>query len=127
MHSGQHDDALHILSGALCLDGSSDAQPQQNGTPTRRYLYPLSSMIAAPAGATLAAPAPALAVGLLTLLWIWVLDDMAVLPRGWARGRAAVAGRKGGVCRCRVCTLRIQARGQPLHDVRSAKALSGWS
>ncbi|KAI9450727.1 hypothetical protein BJY52DRAFT_1227059 [Lactarius psammicola] len=129
-HSGQRDDAFNILSGALCplhcLDGSSSGSDgcdsQQNGTP-ERYLYPLSTMIAA--------PAPALTVGLLTLLWVWVLDG-AVLPlrvRALARGRAAAA--RKGACRCRVCTLRMQARGRPLHDAgargASAKALKSWS
>ncbi len=130
-HSGERNDAFDILSGALCplfcLDGNSNGSggddSQQNGTPAR-YLYPLSTMIAA--------PAPALAVGLLALLWVWVLDG-AVLPhrmRRLAHGRAAAA--RKGACRCRVCTLRMQARGLPLHDVgpggaSAKKALSGWS
>ena len=126
MHDGQRNDdgALYRLIDA---SSSSSDDPRQNGTPTR-YLYPLSTrVVAVPAGV---APAPALAVGLLALLWVWVLDG-EVLPlwvRRWARGRAAAKG----VCRCRVCTLRMQARSRPLHDVSTRgmhanKALKGWS
>lgn len=125
--SGQLDNPSVILSDAicplLCLDGSGGSDSQHDGTPVR-YLYPLSTMMAA--------PVPALAVGLIALLWVWVLDG-AMVPlrvRTWACGPAGAA--RNGACRCRVCTLRMQARGQPLHDVgaRSASAkmaLSGWS
>ena len=133
-HSSQRDDVFGTLSGVLspplCLDGSgtgSNDSPQ-NGT-SARYLYPLSAMIAAPAGGS-TAPTPVLAIGLLVLLWIWVLDG-AVLPplRLWAGGRAAA---RKDACRCRVCTLRMQARGRPLHDIStrgagSKKALRGWA
>ena len=133
--SSQRDEVFDTLSGVfsppLCLDGSgagSNDSPQ-NGTPAR-YLCPLSAMIAEPAGGS-TAPTPVLAVGLLALLWVWVFDG-AVLPplRLWARGRAAAA--RKDACRCRVCTLRMQARGQPLHDIgargaSSKKALRGWA
>ncbi|KAI9445993.1 hypothetical protein H4582DRAFT_520389 [Lactarius indigo] len=125
--SGQLNDSSIIPSGAvcplLCLDGSSggggddsSSDMQKNCSPVRR----LNAMISA--------PVPALAVGLIALLWVWVLDG-APLPR-WVRGRAVAA--RNGACRCRVCTLRMQARGQPLHDVsaRGASAknvLNGWS
>ncbi|KAH8998289.1 hypothetical protein EDB86DRAFT_829884 [Lactarius hatsudake] len=124
MPSGQLNNSSVILSDAicplLCLDGSSGgSDSQQDG-----YPYPLSTMMAA--------PVPALAIGLIALLWVWVLDG-AMVPlrvRTWACGPAGAA--RNGACRCRVCTLRMQARGQPLHDVgargASAKmALSGWS
>ncbi|KAH9070995.1 hypothetical protein EDB83DRAFT_2517564 [Lactarius deliciosus] len=124
--SGHLNNSSVILSDAicplLCLDGSSSGSGG-NGTPVR-YTYPLSTMMAA--------PVPALAIGLIALLWVWVLDG-ATVPlrvRMWACGPAGAA--RNGACRCRVCTLRMQARGQPLHDVgargASAKmALSGWS
>ncbi|KAH9160850.1 hypothetical protein EDB89DRAFT_836230 [Lactarius sanguifluus] len=128
---GQLNNSSVILSDAicslLCLDGSSSgsggSDSQQDGTPVR-YLHPLSTMMAA--------PVPALAIGLIALLWVWVLDG-AMVPlriRTWVCGPAGAA--RNGVCRCRVCTLRMQARGQPLHDIgargASAKmALSGWS
>ena len=117
---------MHGTDALLCLDGGSGGgDSRQNGTPAR----PLSTTIAAPARA---ASAPALAVGLLMLLWVWVFDGEVLPVRvcGRARGRAAAA--RKGVCRCRVCTLRMQARGRPLHDVRARgisanKALIGWS
>ncbi|KAH9019131.1 hypothetical protein EDB85DRAFT_2154029 [Lactarius pseudohatsudake] len=126
--SGPLDNSSDILSDAicplLCLDGSGGggSDSQQDGTPVR-YLYPLSTMMAA--------PVPALAIGLIALLWVWVLDGaMELRVRTWACGSVGAA--RNGACRCRVCTLRMQARGQPLHDVgargASAKmALSGWS
>ena len=88
---------------------------------------------AAPAsggGGSAPTPTPALAVGLLALLWVWVLDGAALSLRVRS-GRIDAARRDA--CRCRVCTLRIQARGQPLHDVSargaSSKkaALRSWS
>ncbi|KAH9066198.1 hypothetical protein EDB87DRAFT_1573818 [Lactarius vividus] len=94
--SGQLNNASVILSDAICplpcLDGSSGgSDSQQDG--------PLSTVMAA--------PVPVLAVGLVALLWVWVVLDGALL-------------------------LPVRARGQPLHDVgargASAKmALSGWS
>ncbi len=63
-------------------------------------------------------PLPVFTVGLLALLWVWILDE-AILPARLRREMLWRIGGKGGCqCRCRVCTLRIQARGQPLHDVR---------
>lgn len=61
-------------------------------------------------------------VGLLALFWVWVIDgSITIQPRLRLRrgmfGKAAVMGREKGGCRCRVCTLRMQAHGQPLHDV----------
>ncbi|KAF8263055.1 hypothetical protein EI94DRAFT_1741908, partial [Lactarius quietus] len=97
----------------LCLDGSSSSDSPQNGTPAGAYAYPLSAPTAAGP-----APAPVLAIGMLAMLWFWVLDAAAV--PGWARGRADAA--RKDVCRCRVCTLRMQARGLPLHDVGARSA-----
>ncbi|KAH9019135.1 hypothetical protein EDB85DRAFT_2154032 [Lactarius pseudohatsudake] len=65
--SGQLNNSSVILSNAicplLCLDGRSSgsggSDSQQDGTPVR-YLYPLSTMMAA--------PVPALAIGLVALL-----------------------------------------------------------
>jgi hypothetical protein len=99
----------------------------QNSTPAPESLRPPSnhgdddapvSEAADPRPTTTHIPFPVLAiVGLLALFWVWVIDGTMMLrPRlGYRSGRAA-AREKGG-CRCRVCTLRMQARGQPLHDV----------
>jgi hypothetical protein len=115
-----------VLSPRLYLYGNGSDLPQ-NGTPALN----LSAVIATPASGG-SPPAPALAVGLLALLWVWVLDGavLSLRVRGLARGRADAARRDA--CRCRVCTLRIQARGLPLHDVSgrgagAKKALRGWS
>jgi len=67
----------------------------------------------------------ALIVGFLGLLWVWVwvwaMDEAMILrPRLRLRSGMpdeAAMGREKGGCRCRVCTLRMQARGQPLHEV----------
>jgi hypothetical protein len=61
-------------------------------------------------------PVPVLAISLIALLWVWIFDGAMQVSRlrKVARGRGLV--RNAG-CRCRVCTLRTQARGQPLHDV----------
>jgi hypothetical protein len=77
-------------------------------------------------------PFLALIVGSLALLWVWAIDEAMILrPRLWLRFQLrlrsgvldeTVMGREKGGCRCRVCTLRIQARGQPLHDVNDNMA-----
>lgn len=62
-----------------------------------------------------------LIVGSLALLWVWTIEEAMILrPWLWLRSGTideAAMGREKGGCRCRVCTLRMQARGQPLHDV----------
>src|SRR5712671_2969485 len=61
---------------------------------------------------------PALTFGLCALLWAWVLDVTLLQARAMLRrGTPGRVGTNGGWCRCRVCTLRTQAHGQPLHDV----------
>jgi len=95
------------------LDGSP-----QNGTPAG-YMCPFREDIPISVAGGGVSPLPVLTIGLLVLFWVWILDE-TMLP---ARLRRATfekaAGQKGTCrCRCRVCTLRIQARGQPLHDVR---------
>jgi hypothetical protein len=73
-------------------------------------------------------PFLALIVGSLALLWVWAIDEAMILrPRLRLRLRSraldeTAMGREKGGCRCRVCTLRIQARGQPLHDVNDNMA-----
>lgn len=73
---------------------------------------------------TTAFPFLALIVGSLALLWVWAIDEAMILrPRLRLRLRSGTAmEREKGGCRCRVCTLRIQARGQPLHDVKDNMA-----
>jgi hypothetical protein len=64
-------------------------------------------------------PLPVLTIGLLALFWVWILDETMIPARLRRATFEKAAGQKGTcMCRCRVCTLRIQARGQPLHDVR---------
>lgn len=107
------------------LDGRN-SNPQ-NSTPASRPPFtnddaPVSD--AADRSPTTSIPFPLLfIVGLLALFWAWVIDGTVMLqPRLRLRrgtfGKAAVTGREKGGCRCRVCILRIQANGQPLHDVR---------
>jgi len=75
-------------------------------------------------------PFLALIVGSLALLWVWAIDEAMILrPRLRLRLRLrsgtldkTAMGREKGGCRCRVCTLRMQARGQPLHDVNDNMA-----
>jgi hypothetical protein len=73
-------------------------------------------------------PFLALIVGSLALLWVWAIDEVMILrPRLRLRLRSGTLektamGREKGGCRCRVCTLRMQARGQPLHDVNDNMA-----
>lgn len=98
-----------------CPDGSP-----QHGTPTNDMCpfdegKPISVGAVASGGGI--SPLPVFTIGLLALLWVWVLDE-AMLPARLRKRAFRTAGRKGGCrCRCRVCTLRIQAQGQPLHDV----------
>lgn len=67
-----------------------------------------------------------LIVGSLALLWVWTIEEAMILrPWLWLRSGTldgAAMGREKGRCRCRVCTLRKQARGQPLHDVNDNMA-----
>ena len=75
-------------------------------------------------------PFLALIVGSLALLWVWAIDEAMILrPRLRLRLRLGsgtldetAMGREKGGCRCRVCTLRMQARGQPLHDINDNMA-----
>jgi hypothetical protein len=107
------------LRPPACPDGSP-----QHSTPTHDMcpfdedkLIPVSAV----AGGGGISPLPVFTLGLLALLWVWVLDE-AMLPARLRRRTFGTAGPKGGCryrCRCRVCTLRIQAQGQPLHDVRN--------
>ncbi|KAI0291077.1 hypothetical protein B0F90DRAFT_407730 [Multifurca ochricompacta] len=65
------------------------------------------------------APVPAIALGSLALFWACLLEEAALFPlwlRRDAEGGKAAAAKKGR-CRCRVCILRTQARGHPLHTV----------
>jgi len=98
-----------------CPDGSP-----QHSTPTNE-MCPVDEGNPIPMGAVAGgggiSPLPAFTIGLLALLWVWVLDE-AMLPARLRKITFRTAGRKGG-CRCRVCTLRIQAQGQPLHDVHN--------
>ena len=100
-----------------CLDGSP-----QNGTPAG-YMCPFREdtpiSVASNGGGSGVNPLPVLTIGLLALFWVWILDE-TMLPARLRRGTIEkAAGQKGTCrCRCRVCTLRIQARGQPLHDAR---------
>ena len=71
-------------------------------------------------------PFLALIVGSLALLWVWAIEETVIL---WPRLRLRsgtldemAMGREKGGCRCRVCTLRMQAHGQPLHDVKDDMA-----
>lgn len=122
-HSGRSNDSCDMLSAPLsplrvCLDGScggsgGGSHSQKTVTASVRDLCSLSTKTAAPA-------APALAVGLLALLWIWVLDGAVTVLSLRARGRAGAA--RKGACRCRVCALRMQARGRPLHDISARDA-----
>ena len=81
---------------------------------------------------TTAFPFLAFLVGSLALFWVWAIDEAMILrPRLRLRLRLRLGsgpldetamGREKGGCRCRVCTLRMQARGQPLHDVNDNMA-----
>lgn len=83
-----------------------------------------------PTPATTAFPFLAFIVGSLALLWVCAIDEAMILrPRLRLRLRfgsgpldETAMGREKGGCRCRVCTLRMQARGQPLHDVNDNMA-----
>ncbi len=104
-----HGDSLGTLSGEFFrplrrLDDGCSSSYDDDGNSGPPY-YPLSAMTIAAAPP----PPPALAVGLLALLWIWILDEAFFRERG----RAGVARNGGASCRCRVCTLRMQARGRP--------------
>lgn len=110
---------------SLYLDGKSN--PQNSSTPTSECLRPstnddddddapVSDAVAVAGGDPTqpTTPFPLLVLTvLLALFWVWLIDEAR--PRLRLRRGAAV--REKGGCRCRVCTLRIQARGQPLHDV----------
>jgi hypothetical protein len=104
-----------------CLN---DGSPQ-NGSPAGymcpfREDTPVSAAGGGGGGIVGVSPLSVLTIGLLALLWMWVLDETR-LPARLRRGTTLEkeVGQKGACrCRCRVCTLRIQARGQPLHDVR---------
>ena len=109
-------DLTAALRPLPCLDGSP-----QTGTPTGSMSpFREDTHVSAGSGGSGGGvgPLPVLTIGLLALLWVWALDE-TMLPARLRRGTfERVAGQKGGCrCRCRVCTLRIQARGQPLHDV----------
>lgn len=98
--------------------GSLQHSPPTNYMCTFAEDKPVSVSTAAGGGGI--SPLPVFAIGLLALLWVWVLDE-AVLPARLSKRTSGAAARKGGCrcrCRCRVCTLRVQAQGQPLHDVR---------
>lgn len=83
-------------------------------------------------GGTSPTPFPffAFIFGLLALLWVWaILEDEAM--NLWLRLRLRLRsgildetamGREKNGCRCRVCTLRMQDFGQPLHDVKDNMA-----
>lgn len=109
-----------------CLDGIP-----QNSTP-EGYLHlrpssnedrdtPVAAAAGAGGAANASSPLLALAVGLLTLLWMWVIEGRwAMLPARLRGGRTTLGGlelgqKNGRACRCRVCMLRMQAQGQPLH------------
>jgi hypothetical protein len=115
------------LSATLCPPPCLDGSPR-NGTPAG-YMCPFREDTPSSdaggggggggGGVGGVGPLPVLTIGLLALFWVWILDE-TMLP---ARLRRATfekaAGQRGTCrCRCRVCTLRIQARGQPLHDSR---------
>ncbi|KAH9989084.1 hypothetical protein BJV74DRAFT_458506 [Russula compacta] len=80
-----------------------------------------TSVTAAGGAANAGSPLLALAVGLLVLLWMWMIEGGAMLPARLRRGtttleRLELGQKKNGrTCRCRVCMLRMQAQGQPLH------------
>jgi hypothetical protein len=109
---------------SLYLDGNSSR-------PASRCLYPPlnnnadDSAPVSDAGGDTTPTGPllflGLIVGLLAMLWVWALDEAMILrPRLRLRSGMpdeAAMGREKGGCRCRVCTLRMQARGQPLHEV----------
>lgn len=120
------------------LNGNSN--PQNNSAPSSGCMHsPFDndddSAHDPDAGDGSSTPAPttpfpflALIAGSLALLWMWAIDEAMILrPRPWLRLRSGaldetVMGREKGGCRCRVCTLRIQAHGQPLHDVNDNMA-----
>jgi len=112
------------IPAALCPPSCPKGSPQHS-SPTNDMCpfdedKPIS--IAAVAGGGGISPLPVFTIGLLALLWVWVLDE-AMLSARLRKRTSGMAGRKGGCrcrCRCRVCTLRVQAQGQPLHDVRDA-------
>ena len=107
--------------------GGRNSKPQNStpasGPPFNNDDAPVSNV--ADRSPTTSIPCPLLTiVGLLALFWVWVIDGtvMVLQPRLRLRrgtfGRAAVTGREKGGCRCRVCILRVQANGRPLHNVR---------
>jgi len=123
------------------LDGNRN--PQNSSSPSSGHMHPPfyndddSANVPDAGGGSTPTPTPttpfpflALFVGSLALLWVWATDEAMILrPRLWLRFRLrsgaldeTVMGREKGGCRCRVCTLRIQARGQPLHDVNDNMA-----
>jgi len=115
--SNQHND-LDATRSALCSPQDLDSAPQ-NISPAG-YLGPINedtqtSTDRASDGGVSAMPA--LTLGLCALLWAWVLDVTPRLAR-FRRGTLERVGRKGR-CRCRVCVLRTQAQGQPLHSTTS--------
>jgi hypothetical protein len=111
-----------VLRPPPCLN---DGSPQ-NGTPAG-YMCPFFREDTPPVSAAGGSGGivgvnllPVFTIGLIALLWVWILDETK-LPARLRRGTTfeKEVGQKGACrCRCRVCTLRIQARGQPLHDVR---------
>lgn len=114
-----------LQTQSRCLDGN--ANPQNTSAPSSGRLQ---SPFDASGGST-PTPAPtnffpflALIVGSLALLWVWAIDEAMILRlriRSETPDEIAMRQEKGG-CRCRVCTLRMQARGQPLHDVKDNMA-----
>ncbi len=115
---------------SLYLEGNRN--PQNTSTPASECMQPPFNsdddsvpVSDASGGPTPTTPFPflALIVGSLALLWVCAIDDaMVIRPRfrlrsGHGTHDGAAMGREKGGCRCRVCTLRMQARGQPLHDV----------
>jgi hypothetical protein len=101
-----------------CPRGSLQRSPPANDMCPFDEDKPIS--VSTVAGGVGISPLPVFTIGLLALLWVWVLDE-AMLPARLRKRTSETAGRKGGCrcrCRCRVCTLRVQAQGQPLHDVR---------
>ncbi|KAI0289854.1 hypothetical protein BC826DRAFT_970753 [Russula brevipes] len=129
LHRKEHRITSHLLPATLRPPRWLDDGPQ-NSTPAD-YLRPSDRVdegdtsVSAAGAESGASPLLALIIGLLALLWMWVInDDVMLLQTRLRRGALRGAERKSG-CRCRVCILRIQARGQPLHNVRVVVAQAG--
>jgi len=116
----QRDCDIPEIPAALCLPSCPKVSPQRS--PPTDEMSPFDEnkpiSVSTVAGGGGISPLPVFTIGLLALLWVWILDE-AMLPARLRKRTSGMAGRKGGCrCRCRVCTLRVQAQGQPLHDVR---------